>query len=180
MDQPQVLNYKFKTLAAQGVAPAVDLRAVCVDLRGDWPAMLWGAGFGPSLRTAWLVEGLLVYLPADAQDRLLAQITELSTVGSRLAVETAVTCAEERKEELRQRFNDIAAELGLVKPMHLQDLNYNDPDRAVATDWLNTHGWHATARNSSGELRRLDRWVNGVPIADHKDSFADFVTAERR
>jgi hypothetical protein len=28
-------------------------------------------------------------------------------------------------------------------------------------------------------MRRLGRWVDGVPMADDKDAFADFVTAER-
>lgn len=180
IDRPEVLDYKFKILASQGVAPAVDLREVSVDLRHDWPAAMWGAGFNPLLPTAWLVEGLLVFLPADAQDRLLGQIGELSAVGSRLAVETAASYAKGSREEMRQRFRDIAAELGLVQPTHLQDLMYNDPDRAVVTDWLNTHGWHATARNSGDELRRLHRWNGGGPIAEDKDAFADFVTAERR
>jgi hypothetical protein len=28
-------------------------------------------------------------------------------------------------------------------------------------------------------MRRLDRWVDGVPVGDDKDAFAQFVTAER-
>ena len=59
---------------------------VPIDLRHDWPAALRDAGFDASLPTAWLAEGLLMYLPADAQDRLFEQVTELSAPGSRVAV----------------------------------------------------------------------------------------------
>ena len=43
-------------------------------------------GFNADRPTAWIVEGLLAYLPPDAQDRLLDNITELSADGSRLAL----------------------------------------------------------------------------------------------
>ena len=54
------------------------------------------AGFDPKAPTAWLAEGLLMYLPADAQDRLFSQITELSAPGSRIAAETAANHADDR------------------------------------------------------------------------------------
>src|SRR6201999_681384 len=63
-------------------------RVVAIDLREDWPAALKAAGFDPSQPTAWSAEGLLGYLPPDAQDRLLDTITELSAPGSRVAVES--------------------------------------------------------------------------------------------
>jgi hypothetical protein len=28
-------------------------------------------------------------------------------------------------------------------------------------------------------MRRLERWVDGVPMGDDRDAFAQFVTAER-
>ena len=46
-----------------------------------------------------------MYLPADAQDRLFEQITELSATGSRIAVETVGIHAEERREQMRERFD---------------------------------------------------------------------------
>ena len=45
------------------------------------------AGFDATAPTAWSAEGLLVYLPPDAQDRLFDNITALSAPGSRLATE---------------------------------------------------------------------------------------------
>jgi methyltransferase (TIGR00027 family) len=179
IDQPMVLAYKAETLAAHGVTPLVDRREVPVDLRQDWPAALRGEGFDPKAPTAWLAEGLLMYLPADAQDRLLERITELSPPGSRIAVETAARHADERRQEMRERFKRVADQLGIKQTVDIQDLIYHDEDRGVVADWLNEHGWRATARNSGDEMRRLDRWVDGVPMADDKDAFAEFVTAER-
>ncbi len=49
-------------------------------------------GFDPSQPTAWIAEGLLVYLPPDAQDRLLDNVTALSAPpGSRIAAENTGT-----------------------------------------------------------------------------------------
>jgi methyltransferase (TIGR00027 family) len=179
IDQPKVLAYKSATLAEHGVTPSTDRREVPIDLRHDWPAALQAEGFDPKTPTAWLAEGLLMYLPADAQDRLFAQITELSAPGSRLAVETAASHADERRQEMRERFQRVADQLGIEQTVDVQDLIYHDDDRAVVVDWLNDHGWRATAQNSGDEMRRLDRWVDGVPVGDDKDAFAQFVTAER-
>jgi methyltransferase (TIGR00027 family) len=179
IDQPKVLAYKSATLAAHGATPSADRREVPIDLRQDWPAALVAEGFDPTAPTAWLAEGLLMYLPADAQDRLFAQITELSAPGSRIAVETAASHADERRQEIRDRFERVAAELGIERSVDVQDLIYHDENRAVVVDWLNDHGWRASAQNSGDEMRRLNRWVDGVPMADDRDAFAQFVTAER-
>ena len=87
IDQPKVLAYKAATLDAHGAVPAATRHAVAVDLRDDWPAALIDAGFQPRHATAWLAEGLLPYLPAEAQDRLFEMVTALSAAGSRIAVE---------------------------------------------------------------------------------------------
>ncbi|MGB6208034.1 class I SAM-dependent methyltransferase [Mycobacterium sp.] len=179
IDQPKVLAYKSATLAANGATPSADRHEVPIDLRQDWPAALIEAGFDPAAPTAWLAEGLLMYLPADAQDRLFAQITELSAPGSRIAAETAANHADERRQEMRDRLQRVADELGIERTVDIQDLIYHDEDRAVVVDWLNNHGWRATAQSSDDEMRRLDRWVDGVPMGDDRDAFAQFVTAER-
>jgi len=87
IDQPQVVTYKTATLESAGAAPKAIRRTVPVDLRDDWPAALSAAGFDRSQPTAWLAEGLLPYLPAEAQDRLFETLTELSAPGSQVAVE---------------------------------------------------------------------------------------------
>ena len=176
IDQPKVLEYKAATLAAHNATPSADRHEVPIDLRQDWPAALCDAGFDPSRPTAWLAEGLLMYLPADAQDRLFEQISRLSAAGSRVAVETAGSHAPQRREEMRERFERIAEELGMPEVIDISDLTYDDPDRADVAEWLNAHGWAATAEPSHEVQRRLGRHVE-VPMDG--DAFATFVTAER-
>jgi len=176
IDQPLVLQYKAATLAAHGVSPAADRREVPVDLRQDWPAALRAAGFDAGKPTAWLAEGLLMYLPADAQDRLFAQLTELSAAGSRVAAETIGIHTEERRARMRERFSAIAAQLG-IEPMDITDLTYDDPDRADVADWLAGHGWRSGKVASQDEMRRLGRFVD-IPDAD-EESFSTFVTGVR-
>jgi methyltransferase (TIGR00027 family) len=179
IDQPQVLAYKSTTLAESGATPSADRREVAIDLRQDWPAALRAAGFDPSARTAWLAEGLLMYLPAEAQDRLFTQVGELSTTGSRIAAETAASRADDRREEMRERFKKVVDELGLEQTIDIGELIYRDDHRAVVADWLNQHRWRAEAQNSGDEMRRMGRWADAVPMADDKNALAEFVTAER-
>jgi methyltransferase (TIGR00027 family) len=179
IDQPQVLEYKSTTLSESGAAPKADRRAVAVDLRHDWPAALRGAGFDPTARTAWLAEGLLMYLPAEAQDRLFTLIGELSPAGSRVSAETAPTHAEERRKLMRERFKKVADELGLEETVDVGELMYRDEHRADLAEWLNDHGWRATAQGSIDEMQRHGRFNPDVPMADDKDAFSDFVIAEK-
>ena len=65
LDQPQVLEFKRAALA--GVRPTAERREIAVDLRDDWPRALLEHGFDPSSPSAWIAEGLLIYLPATAQ-----------------------------------------------------------------------------------------------------------------
>ena len=85
IDQPDVIEFKSGVLRDR--EPNAQRRTVAVDLRDDWPTALREHGFDPSSRTAWIAEGLLVYLPADAQDRLFDHIDALSATGSRVATE---------------------------------------------------------------------------------------------
>ena len=179
IDQPQVLEYKSATLAEHGVTPSADRRAVAIDLRQDWPAALRAAGFDATAPTAWLAEGLLMYLPAEAQDRLFTLIGELSPPGSRVSAETAPAHAEERRQQMRERMLKVADELGLEETVDVGELMYRDDHRADVADWLNNHGWRARAQRSTDEMRRVGRWVENVPLADDKDAFSDFVIAER-
>lgn len=78
LDQPKVLQFKQITLAEAGAEPGCEHRLVGVDLRDDWPAALIAAGLDVTAPTVWLAEGLLPYLPGEAQRRLLESVTELS------------------------------------------------------------------------------------------------------
>lgn len=179
IDQPKVLAYKEQTLAANNVTPAAERRAVAIDLRQDWPAALTAAGFDPAAPTAWLAEGLLMYLPADGQDRLFDQITALSAPGSRIAAETAGNHrSDERRQQMSERFKKISETMGLTQSVDIQDLIYSDEDRAPVRGWLDGHGWRAASQPSTAEMRRLNRWVD-VSVTDDADAFSEFVTAVR-
>jgi methyltransferase (TIGR00027 family) len=134
-------------------------------------------GFDSGQPTAWLAEGLLMYLPADAQDRLFTLITELSAPGSRIAAEAVGVSSDERRAQMQERFDTIANQLGIVREIDVQELMYNDPDRADIAEWLNAHGWRASAVTSRDEMRRLGRFVELADADD--DAFATFATAER-
>ena len=77
VDQPKVVEFKSTAMSDLGAAPAADRRTVSIDLRDDWPAALQRSGFDDTQPTAWSAEGLLMYLPPDAQDRLFDNITAL-------------------------------------------------------------------------------------------------------
>ena len=176
IDQPKVLEYKAAMLARHGVEPSAERREVAIDLRQDWPAALKAAGFDAARPTAWLAEGLLMYLPAEAQDRLFEQIGELSAPGSRMSVEAVRHHDEERRAQMRERWEKMADDLGIERTVDIADLTYNDPHRADATEWLNAHGWTASGTVSTDEMRRLDRWVE---VPDQQDGFSTFVVAQR-
>jgi O-methyltransferase involved in polyketide biosynthesis len=124
-----------------------------------------------------LAEGLLMYLPGDAQDRLFEQVTELSATGSRIAIETVGVQAEDRRELMRERFAQLREKFGMEEQVDVAELMYHDPDRADVIEWLDSHGWAAAGVTSLEEMRRLDRWV--LPEDTDQRAFSTFVTAQR-
>jgi methyltransferase (TIGR00027 family) len=143
IDQPQVLEFKSRTLADLGATPTADRRAVAIDLRDDWPTALRDNGFDAGVPTAWIAEGLLIYLPPDAQDRLLDNITALSAPGSRLATEhmDIQGSADEWSEKLSERSRRMGSNLDLAELFYTAD-------RTSAGDYLTAKGWDVTIRPS--------------------------------
>jgi methyltransferase (TIGR00027 family) len=140
IDQPQVIAFKTNALADLGAAPTADRRAIGIDLRDDWPAALREGGFDVTQPTAWSAEGLLPYLPPEAQDRLFDNITALSAPGSRLATEH-VPDPNAFSDERVQRISDRWRRFGF--DLNAADLFYRG-ERNVVLDYLTTHGWQVT------------------------------------
>lgn len=143
IDQPQVIEAKTAAMAAIGATPTARRRAVAVDLRDDWPAALRAAGFDTTKPTAWIAEGLLVYLPPAAQDRLFDDITALSPPGSRFATEyhpDVASTLRARGQAMSERWRDHGFDIDL------SDLWY-DGDRNPADVYLAEHGWQAATRS---------------------------------
>lgn len=141
VDQPEVIQFKTTTLSGIGATPTATHRTVAIDLREDWPKALQDSGFDPSQPTSWSAEGLLIYLPSDAQDKLFDHITELSAPGSRLATEHVPDLSaftDERSQQLRDRMKQLGSDIEMA------DLVYqgtrNDP---VA--YLQARGWEVSA-----------------------------------
>ncbi|MGA8545827.1 MAG: SAM-dependent methyltransferase, partial [Mycobacterium sp.] len=158
IDQPQVVEYKTATLASADAAPKAARHTVPVDLRDDWPAALSVAGFDRTQPTAWLAEGLLPYLPAEAQDRLFEMLTELSAPRSQVAVEAfslGSADPERRRAARRVRFERMRERLGL--DINVETLTYQESDRADAAEWLTAHGWQVRAVSNIDEMARLGR-----------------------
>ncbi len=153
IDQPKVLEYKTAILESHGAVPAARRRPVPVDLRDDWPAALAAAGFDRTKPTAWLAEGLLPYLPSDAQDRLFEMFSALSAPGSQVAIE--VFGMNSRGNT--QRWRRMRERLGL--DVNVEALTYHEPDRSDAAGWLAEHGWQVHGVNTRDEMARLGRPV---------------------
>ncbi|MDM4140802.1 MULTISPECIES: class I SAM-dependent methyltransferase [Mycobacterium] len=136
IDQPQVLEFKAATIAELGAEPTAEVRAVPIDLRHDWPAALRQAGFDTGRPAAWAAEGLVGFLPPEAQDRLLDNITALSADGSQLVVEVFANTGingdalNAASEKWRRNGLDIA----------LGDLGFPGERNDVAT-YLQHRGW---------------------------------------
>jgi methyltransferase (TIGR00027 family) len=169
VDQPQVIEFKSRTLAKLGAEPTAERRAVAIDLRDDWPAALRAAGFDPEQPSAWSAEGLLGYLPPDAQDRLLDTITALSAPGSRIATESGPTRDPAHEERIKNRFRTVSERWR----KHGLDLDMTElvyfGDRNEPAIYLSDHGWQMT-----GESIRDLFAANGLaPIEQDDLPFAD-------
>ncbi|MDP9168797.1 MAG: class I SAM-dependent methyltransferase [Actinomycetota bacterium] len=136
IDQPQVIEFKTRTLADLGAEPTAQRRTVSIDLRDDWPTALREAGFDPDAPTAWSAEGLLVYLPPDAQDRLFDNITALSAPGSQIATEhmDMAGLPEDWAAKLTERTKRIGSGINLAELFYTGERN-------GAADYLAEHGW---------------------------------------
>ena len=86
VDRPSVVEVKEDLVAQSGLAPTVERRVVASDLADDWLRALQGKGFRADLPSAWLAEGLFVYLPDGLGLRVIEGITAASESGSRIGV----------------------------------------------------------------------------------------------
>jgi methyltransferase (TIGR00027 family) len=142
IDQPQVIEFKTTTMSAIGATPTAQRRTVSIDLRDDWPLALRDSGFDDTQPTAWSAEGLLVYLPPEAQDRLFDNITALSAPASRLATEYHPDSGAgmwQRAAALRSQWTEHGFDVNLA------DLSYTG-ERNSVVDYLGQRGWRISSR----------------------------------
>jgi methyltransferase (TIGR00027 family) len=141
IDQPQVIEFKTSTLANLGATPSAELRTIAIDLRDDWPAALRAGGFDVDQPTAWSAEGLLPYLPSEAQDRLFDNITALSAPGSQLATEHVANpnaFSHERVQSISERWRRVGFNLDAAELFYVGE-------RSIVADYLTGQGWQVNA-----------------------------------
>jgi methyltransferase (TIGR00027 family) len=173
VDQPQVIEFKTRTLADLGAAPAADRKTVAVDLRDDWVGALRDNGFDSGQPTAWIAEGLLGYLPPDAQDRLFDNITALSSAGSRIGTGYVPDMRDriaKRGKEISERWRRLGLNL------NWSELVY-DGERNDAAEYLTGQGWQTTV-HTAPELYSANGFE--FPDAPSMVAFGDirYVSAE--
>jgi methyltransferase (TIGR00027 family) len=167
LDQPGVVEFKARTLSELGAAPAADVRSIGIDLRHDWPNALRANGFDATQPTAWIAEGLLGYLPPEAQDLLFDNVTAMSAAESRLATEwhpdlsvtTTPSSAEFARAECeRSNGADI---------QDAADMIYRG-ERSDVEEYLTAAGWNvathtfATRAEANGIACSADESVAGL------------------
>jgi methyltransferase (TIGR00027 family) len=126
IDLPAVLAFKEQVLTSTGAVPHCRRVAVAAELREGWPSQLITVGFTPATPTAWLVEGLLIYLTADEATALLRAVTGLSASASLLSCECPAT---------NRPSDSVAPRLAQFTQMWKGGLGRELPQ------WLTRHGW---------------------------------------
>ncbi|KUI16791.1 SAM-dependent methyltransferase [Mycobacterium sp. GA-1285] len=173
IDQPQVIEFKTATMSSLGVSPSAELRTVGVDLREDWPKALQDSGFDATRPTAWSAEGLLVYLPPEAQDKLFDDIGTLSPPGSKLATEyhpDAAATIGERSRAISKQWGDNGVHLDIS---HL----FYEGERRHVVEYLTEHGWQVSTKSRPEVFAEYGReFPDTELLAPMRDSLAIVAT----
>jgi methyltransferase (TIGR00027 family) len=136
LDLPSMTDFKEQVLADAAATAVCDRRVVPADLRLDWPEALRQAGHRADLPTAWLAEGLLMYLAPQENDRLLDRITDLSAPGSRLGLSAASPSI------LDSPLTRVALDVFGDPALDVRSLwrsGFEEPPRG----WLESRGWRS-------------------------------------
>lgn len=151
LDLPDVLAFKARVLSRVGATPRCARRVVPADLRGDWPAELVRAGYTPGDCTAWLIEGLMLYLTPAEAGCLLAAVTELSATRSRLSFEHSPSAA-----------SGLMKRAGAMPAMHEYATLWKGGLGEGAPGWLAGHGWLPQLHSLAAVAHSYGRSVSGT------------------
>jgi methyltransferase (TIGR00027 family) len=155
LDLPEIFTFKEQVLARRGAKPVCQRIVVEADLSEEWSAPLLRAGFRPDEPTAWLAEGILPFLTEEENDKLLARISDLSALGSRLAFEHTNLDMQELREvpALRQAAESFE-EHGVSTGAVLEDLQ----------KWLVRHGWQGQVYDEANFAASYNRAVPNFEV----------------
>ncbi|WP_369382767.1 class I SAM-dependent methyltransferase [Streptomyces sp. cg36] len=164
VDTAAPLHFKASVLRREQAVPRCERRTVTVDLREDWPGALAAAGHDPAAPTVWIAEGLLIYLPEDAVEVLLARITAQSAVGSRMGLTLG-------SRGVIERFGADAVP-GSAASMWVSEM----PDDPIG--WLAGHGWEAAGHTLRERAAAYGRPISAPP--QHDEGPGGLISAVRR
>ncbi len=127
LDLPDVLAFKERVLVERSAVAGCERTTIGVDLRTDWAVPMRRAGLARVEATAWLAEGLLIYLSENEAVTLLDRVGALSAVGSRVAFEVGGGAS-------------LRAQAGQLPAMQ-QYVGLWQGGLPDAAGWLAEHGW---------------------------------------
>ena len=142
IDQPEVIEFKTRTLSDLGAAPTAELRTVAIDLREDWPAALRDKGFDAS-RADRMERGRPAALPAGrragpaVRQHHRAQRTRVANSPP----STSPTRTSSPPTGCSRSASAGAASVSTSTRPTCSIVG----DRAVVADYLTEHGWQVDA-----------------------------------
>jgi methyltransferase (TIGR00027 family) len=159
LDLPDVLAFKQRVLSKERAESRCTRITVEVDLEEDWSTDVIAAGFESSACTAWIAEGLLPYLSDHDAERLLVAVSELSSTGSRLALDHAAD-------------DSLLSQARAIPTMDEITAMWKNGLRETAAGWLRQHTW---------QVETLDEQALAAKYGRQSPSGSDagFLTATR-
>ncbi|MET9494410.1 class I SAM-dependent methyltransferase [Streptomyces sp. NPDC006552] len=154
VDTAAPLEFKASVLRQERAVARCERSTLAVDLREDWPAALAAAGHDPAEPTAWIAEGLLIYLPEEAVELLLARISARSAPGSRMGLTLG-------SRGVVERFGAGAAP-GSAASLWVSEM----PDDPVG--WLAGHGWEAESHTLRERAAAYGRPIGTPPRREER------------
>ncbi|WP_161182702.1 class I SAM-dependent methyltransferase [Streptomyces sp. SID4985] len=164
VDTAVPLDFKSSVLCQERAVARCERITVPVDLREDWPRALAAAGHDPGAPTVWIAEGLLIYLPEDAVELLLARIGARSAPGSRMGLTLG-------SRGVIERFGADAAP-GSAASLWVSEM----PDDPV--EWLAGHGWEASSHTLRERAAAYGRPLGTQPQGEERPG--GLISAVRR
>lgn len=150
LDQQVVMDYKDAILHSLEARPTCRRQMICKDLTEPWKDALLECGFDPHERSAWLLEGLLFYLPNEVVAQIFDALAFLAASGSWLGcdiINGAVLTSSYTKAWIDMQAQSGAPWIGFI----------DDPEAFLAS-----RGWSAALTQAGQPDANYGRWT--LPI----------------
>ncbi|MDG3012195.1 SAM-dependent methyltransferase [Rhodococcus sp. D2-41] len=161
VDTAPMLEFKRSVLGAAQPEATVTRVTLPVDLRTDWPDVLRRAEFHDDHPTAWVLEGLLMYLTPQDVDVLMTRIAAMSAPGSRLGATLTSSHFLEDAQTLPQ-----LPDSPIDRDEWRELLRSNGPDDP--TRWLDRYGWRGEVFPTADLARKYGRTPPPLDESSHQ------------